>query len=211
MGTFCNNCYNHMVFILIHPFFSPAFNFSKWFWLSVQVAWIASDYFKSLLYSLRENDLKQSDEIQATVQVEGLFCFCYNTAASGFFSRTFIFVFCRNNIFVSNSIFLNIDWSLTGFSKNGLWLLIWFCQGSHMKHNPKLLKESVDKSLEMLQQGKLRGPHISGQFELDQVSWKMFLWVGLQKASVFRLMELVTVISKWKVIVPEQKLRALIS
>ena len=40
-----------------------------------------------------------------------------------------------------------------------------------MKHNPKLLKESVDKSLEMLQQGKLRGPHISGQFELDQVSW----------------------------------------
>jgi len=65
-----------------------------------------------------------------------------------------------------------------------------------MKHNPKLLKESVDKSLEMLQQGKLRGPHISGQFELDQVSWKMFLWVGLQKASVFRLMELVTIILK---------------
>ena len=87
------------------------------------------------------------------------------------YNRTFIFILCRSNIFVSNSIFLNIDWSLTGFSKNGLWLLIWFCQGSHMKHNPKLLKESVDKSLEMLQQGKLRGPHIFGQFELDQVSW----------------------------------------
>ena len=50
-----------------------------------------------------------------------------------------------------------------------------------MKHHPKLLKESVDKSLEMLQQGKLRGPHISGQFELDQVSWKRFLLGGFAK------------------------------
>lgn len=104
------------------------------------------------------------------------------------YSRTFIFIlFCRNNIFVSNSIFFNIhDWSLTGFSKNGLWPLIWFYQGSHKKHNPKLLKESVDKSLEMLQQGKLRGPHISGQFELDQVSWTilelMFLLNGIAKS-----------------------------
>lgn len=31
----------------------------------------------------------------------------------------------------------------------------------------------MDKSLEMLQHGKLRGPHISGQFELDQVSWNI--------------------------------------
>ena len=38
-----------------------------------------------------------------------------------------------------------------------------------MKHNPALLKESVDKSLELLVQGKLKGPHISGEFELDQV------------------------------------------
>ena len=103
------------------------------------------------------------------------------------YSRTFIFIlFCRNNIFVSNSIFFNIhDWSLTGFSKNGLWPLIWFYQGSHKKHNPKLLKESVDKSLEMLQHGKLRGPHISGQFELDQVSWNkilMFLLNGIAKS-----------------------------
>ena len=103
------------------------------------------------------------------------------------YSRTFIFIlFCRNNIFVSNSIFFNIhDWSLTSFSKNGLWPLIWFYQGSHKKHNPKLLKESVDKSLEMLQQGKLRGPHISGQFELDQVSWNkilMFLLNGIAKS-----------------------------
>lgn len=103
------------------------------------------------------------------------------------YSRTFIFIlFCRNNIFVSNSIFFNIhDWSLTGFSKNGLWPLIWFYQGSHKKHNPKLLKESVDKSLEMLQHGKLRGPHISGQFALDQVSWNkilMFLLNGIAKS-----------------------------
>lgn len=103
------------------------------------------------------------------------------------YSRTFIFILsCRNNIFVSNSMFFNIhDWSLTGFSKNGLWPLIWFYQGSHKKHNPKLLKESVDKSLEMLQHGKLRGPHISGQFELDQVSWNkilMFLLNGIAKS-----------------------------
>lgn len=38
-----------------------------------------------------------------------------------------------------------------------------------MKHNPALLKESVDKSLELLVQGKLKGPHISGEYELDQV------------------------------------------
>lgn len=38
-----------------------------------------------------------------------------------------------------------------------------------MKYNPALLKESVDKSLELLVQGKLKGPHISGEFELDQV------------------------------------------
>ena len=38
-----------------------------------------------------------------------------------------------------------------------------------MKHNPALLKESVDRSLELLVQGKLKGPHISGEFELDQV------------------------------------------
>ena len=37
-----------------------------------------------------------------------------------------------------------------------------------MKYNPALLKESVDKSLELLVQGKLKGPHISGEFELDQ-------------------------------------------
>ena len=38
-----------------------------------------------------------------------------------------------------------------------------------MKHNPMLLKESVDKSLELLEQGKLKGPHISGEFDLNQV------------------------------------------
>ena len=38
-----------------------------------------------------------------------------------------------------------------------------------MKHNPMLLKESVDKSLEFLEQGKIKGPHISGEFELNQV------------------------------------------
>ena len=38
-----------------------------------------------------------------------------------------------------------------------------------MKHNPALLKDSVDKSLEMLEQGRLKGPHISGEFELDKV------------------------------------------
>ena len=38
-----------------------------------------------------------------------------------------------------------------------------------MKYNPALLKESVDKSLELLVQGKLKGPHISGEFELDKV------------------------------------------
>ena len=42
-------------------------------------------------------------------------------------------------------------------------------QGAHAKHNPLLLKESVDKSLELLEQGKLKGPHISGEFELNQV------------------------------------------
>jgi len=40
-----------------------------------------------------------------------------------------------------------------------------------MKHNPMLLKESVDRSLEFLEQGKIKGPHISGEFELNQV-WK---------------------------------------
>lgn len=38
-----------------------------------------------------------------------------------------------------------------------------------MKYNPALLKDSVDKSLGLLTQGKLKGPHISGEFELDQV------------------------------------------
>ena len=38
-----------------------------------------------------------------------------------------------------------------------------------MKYYPALLKESVDKSLELLVQGKLKGPHISGEFELDKV------------------------------------------
>ncbi|KAM7429867.1 hypothetical protein ABFA07_019361 [Porites harrisoni] len=54
--------------------------------------------------------------------------------------------------------------------------------GSHKKHNPKLLKESVDKSLEMLQQGKLRGPHISGQFELDQAN-EAFKFVMQRKST----------------------------
>ena len=38
-----------------------------------------------------------------------------------------------------------------------------------MKHNPLLLKHSVDKSLALLQEGKLKGPHISGEFDLNQV------------------------------------------
>ncbi|KAJ7376390.1 hypothetical protein OS493_034912 [Desmophyllum pertusum] len=42
--------------------------------------------------------------------------------------------------------------------------------GAHMKHNPVLLKDSVDKSLELLVQGKLKGPHISGEFELDKAN-----------------------------------------
>ena len=46
---------------------------------------------------------------------------------------------------------------------------MWFFQGAHVKHDPLLLKESVDKSLELLEQGKLKGPHISGSFELKQV------------------------------------------
>lgn len=44
-----------------------------------------------------------------------------------------------------------------------------FLQGSHKKYNPKLLKESVDKPLKLMGQGKLKGPHISGEFELNQV------------------------------------------
>ena len=44
-----------------------------------------------------------------------------------------------------------------------------FPQGSHKKYNPKLLKESVDKPLELIEQGKLKGPHISGEFQLNQV------------------------------------------
>ena len=39
-----------------------------------------------------------------------------------------------------------------------------------MKYNPALLRDSVNKSLEFLEQGKLRGPHVSGEFELDQVN-----------------------------------------
>ena len=39
-----------------------------------------------------------------------------------------------------------------------------------MKYNPALLQDSVNKSLEFLEQGKLRGPHVSGEFELDQVN-----------------------------------------
>ncbi|XP_078384582.1 quinone oxidoreductase-like protein 2 homolog isoform X2 [Oculina patagonica] len=42
--------------------------------------------------------------------------------------------------------------------------------GAHMKYNPALLKDSVDKSLGLLTQGKLKGPHISGEFELDQAN-----------------------------------------
>ena len=38
-----------------------------------------------------------------------------------------------------------------------------------MKHNPMLLKDSVDKSLALLQEGKLKGPHISGEFDLNKV------------------------------------------
>lgn len=107
-----------------------------------------------------------------SVQVEGLFYF-WLYCCEWFIAEPLYSSFFAGTIFLSViQYFSNIhDWSLTCFSKNGLWPLIWFYQGSHKKHNPKLLKESVDKSLEMLQHGKLRGPHISGQFELDQVSW----------------------------------------
>ncbi|XP_020611230.1 quinone oxidoreductase-like protein 2 homolog [Orbicella faveolata] len=54
--------------------------------------------------------------------------------------------------------------------------------GSHMKHNPALLKESVDKSLELLVQGKLKGPHISGEFELDQAN-EAFKFVMQRKST----------------------------
>ena len=123
-----------------------------------------------ILFSLQ--CLISVNDFDCLYKLKDYFTFDYIAVSGLKLQNLYIHPFCRNNIFVSNSIFFNIhDWSLTGFSKNGLWPLIWFYQGSHKKHNPKLLKESVDKSLEMLQQGKLRGPHISGQFELDQVSW----------------------------------------
>ncbi|XP_068758853.1 quinone oxidoreductase-like protein 2 homolog [Montipora capricornis] len=42
--------------------------------------------------------------------------------------------------------------------------------GSHSEHNPKLLKESIDKTLELKEEGKLKGPHISGEFDLNQAN-----------------------------------------
>ena len=53
-----------------------------------------------------------------------------------------------------------------------------------MKHNPALLKESVDKSLELLVQEKLKGPHISGEFELDQVIIAVFFRGRIFRQSV---------------------------
>ncbi|RMX41067.1 hypothetical protein pdam_00003306 [Pocillopora damicornis] len=37
--------------------------------------------------------------------------------------------------------------------------------GAHMKYNPALLRDSVNKSLEFLEQGKLRGPHANEAFK----------------------------------------------
>ena len=51
-----------------------------------------------------------------------------------------------------------------------------------MRHSPVPLKDSVDKSLELLVQGKLKGPHISGEFELDKVlpwTWSFKGWIML--------------------------------
>lgn len=38
-----------------------------------------------------------------------------------------------------------------------------------MKANPAVLKDSVNKTLELIAQGKLKGPHVSAVFELEQV------------------------------------------
>ncbi|XP_067025800.1 quinone oxidoreductase-like protein 2 homolog [Acropora muricata] len=54
--------------------------------------------------------------------------------------------------------------------------------GSHKKYNPKLLKESVDKPLELIEQGKLKGPHISGEFQLNQAN-EAFQFVMQRKST----------------------------
>lgn len=54
--------------------------------------------------------------------------------------------------------------------------------GAHMKHNPALLRNSVNKSLEFLEQGKLKGPHVSGEFELDQAN-EAFKFVMQRKST----------------------------
>lgn len=54
--------------------------------------------------------------------------------------------------------------------------------GAHMKYNPALLRDSVNKSLEFLEQGKLRGPHVSGEFELDQAN-EAFKFVMQRKST----------------------------
>jgi len=53
---------------------------------------------------------------------------------------------------------------------------------SVLEQNPMLLKASVDKSLEFLEQGKLKGPHISEEFELNQVN-EAFLFVLQRKST----------------------------
>ncbi|EDO48177.1 predicted protein [Nematostella vectensis] len=42
--------------------------------------------------------------------------------------------------------------------------------GAHSKHDPQLLRESVDKTLEYFKNGKLKGPYISASFGLDKVN-----------------------------------------
>ena len=48
--------------------------------------------------------------------------------------------------------------------------MILFVQGAHLKANPAVLKDSLDKTLQFIEQGKLKGPHVSAAFDLDQVS-----------------------------------------
>lgn len=53
-----------------------------------------------------------------------------------------------------------------------------------MKANPAVLRESVDKTLQFIEQGKLKGPHVSAVFGLEQVRLEQIPLLSVSRPAI---------------------------